>query len=455
MQSSTVLPVQDVSADTSEPRARQACGTVSSRSTGGASVRTGTELCCAGRRPRVLVFTTVFPNSAQALHGLFVAERVRHTANLAEVHVVAPVPWYPWIRRRVARQEQCGGVAVEHPTFFYIPRMLKALDGVCLFFATVTAIYRLRRRFDFDLIDAHFAYPDGFAAVLLGRLFRKPVSVTLRGTIIPLSAYPIRRMLCDWTIRRADRVIAVSENLADRARQGGVSEERLAVIENGVDVERFRPQPRDAARQALGLARDGRLIVSVGHLSARKGFHRLIQALPSVLRQCPDLCLAIVGGPGAEADNGPVLRQLAAELSVTRHVIFAGPEPPDRVAIWLNAADALVFASQFEGCPNVVLEALACARPVVATKVGHVERLVPPFAGILVDVDDDAGLVGATVDVLRRTWDPQRIRAYMAPQTWDAVAGRVVSQWAVALGSGRSVEGPTAAAVRVPPEPQS
>lgn len=409
-----------------------------------------------GNRPaRALVFTTVFPNAAQPLHGLFVAERVTHVAKLADVRVVAPVPWYPWIRRRVSQSARLADLQVTHPTFFYIPRVLKALDGLCLFVSSISAVRRLRRDFDFDLIDAHFAYPDGFAAVLLGFLFRCPVCVTLRGTIIPLSADPVRRALCNWTIRRAARVIAVADTLAERARQGGVPDERLAVIENGVDIARFHPEPQDRARRALGLHAEGRLIVSVGHLSKRKGFHRLLQILPSLLGNVSDLCLAIVGGPGAEPCNGEELRDLARQLAIEDRVIFAGAEPPDRVALWLNASDALVFASEFEGCPNVVLEALACGRPVVATKVGHVEHIVPPFAGLLVSSGDDEALARAIGEVLSCEWDSQGIRAYIAPHTWSAVATRVVSQWALALRRTGLFDAFSAVARSIPREPHA
>jgi teichuronic acid biosynthesis glycosyltransferase TuaC len=390
------------------------------------------------RRLRVLVFTTVFPNPAQPVHGLFVAERVKHLARVADVRVLAPVTWYPWIRRHVPRRERVGDLVIDHPTFRYVPRLLKSLDGLCLFLSSVAVARRIRREFDFDLIDAHFAYPEGFAAMLLGRLFRLPVCVTLRGTIIPLSTDPLRRALCNWTIRRATRVIAVAKNLAERARQGGVPEARISVVANGVDCERFRPQARDVARSGLGLPVEGNLLVSVGHLSRRKGFHRVLLALPELLGRFPDLRLAIVGGPGGEPDNGPELKALARELGLMARVIFTGAQPPDRIALWLNAADVVVLASDFEGCPNVVLEAMACGRPVVATKVGHIDQMLPPFAGILLDDPDDQGaLARALHEALQRTWDADRIRAHVEPSSWAAVAECVLAQWLCALG-GRS-----------------
>jgi teichuronic acid biosynthesis glycosyltransferase TuaC len=309
-----------------------------------------------------------------------------------------------------------------------------SLRGTFLFLATVRAVGRLRKNFDFDVIDAHFAYPDGFAAVLLGRWFRRPVCITLRGTIVQWSQYPVLRRLCDWTICNAQRVIAVAETLADRARQGGVPAHRVATIANGVDGERFRLADRTAARKTLGLPPEGRLLVSVGHLSPRKGFHRVIGALPRVLETCPDAALAVVGGRGAEADNSAELAALVRDLGLAAHVRFAGAQTPDGVALWLAAADAFVLASDFEGCPNVVLEAMACGRPVVATKVGDVERMVPPFAGILVDDPEDrTALAESITAALTRGWDARRIRDHVAAQSWDGVAQKVLAQWFAAI----------------------
>lgn len=385
---------------------------------------------------KVLVFTTVFPNSVQPVHGLFVLERVRHAARHCEVRVVAPRAWIPWRQMAaVPRVEIRGGVVVEHPTFFYLPRFLKFLDGLFLFLSALACVARIRKEFDFDVIDAHFVFPEGFAAVLLGRWFRRPVMITLRGTMIPLSVYRLRRWAIRWTLRRAERLVAVAHILARRAVEFGVLPERIEVIENGVDVERFAPHDQAEARRKLGLRSSGKLLVSVGHLSRRKGFHRVLRVLPEMLREFPDLVFAIVGGPGAEAHNEPELRWLTEELRLSDHVILAGARPPEEVALWLNAADAFVLASDCEGCPNVVWEALACGLAVVATKVGEVEQMVPPFGGSLYDHADDAGaLRECLLDALRRDWDRGQIRAYAERHTWDRVAARVLRQWRFVVG---------------------
>ncbi|HTT78075.1 MAG TPA: glycosyltransferase [Stellaceae bacterium] len=386
------------------------------------------------RRLRVLVFTTVFPNREQPLHGTFVVERVRHAAKLADIHVIAPIPWHRVVRGLPPRREVAAGLPVSHPVLWYPPKILGSLRGLFMFLSTFREIVRLRATFDFDLIDAHFAYPDGWAAVLLGRWFHRPVCITLRGTIEQWSRRPLGRFLCDWAMRRAARVIAVAESLAERARQGGIPPQRIAVIANGIDTDRFHPLDASEARRRVGWRTDGRLLVSVGHVSPRKGFHRVIRALPRILKSFPDAYVTIVGGRGAEEDNSAELRALAQRLGLADRVAFIGAKPPDDVALWLAAADLFILASDFEGCPNVVLEAMACGRPLVATKVGDIERMVPSFAGVLFDdPEDEAALADCVVAALGRKWDDTRIRNHVAARSWDDVAEAVAAQWQLAV----------------------
>ena len=379
---------------------------------------------------KVVSLTTVFPNAAQPTHGVFVFQRLRHLARIADLRVVAPVSWRVRGARAVPSYHEEQGLKVSHPWFLYVPGVLKIFDGVCLFVSALASMQRLRKTFDFDVIDAHFAFPEGCAAALFSAWYRRPFTITMRGTEIPLSRYVLRRKAIAWALRRAQRVIAVAEPLADHAISLGVSPDRVTVIANGVDTDTFRSASRAAARQALGLDIPGPLVVSVGHLSARKGFQRVLRIWPDLLRRHPGATFAIIGGPGAEPSNKATLEALVRQLRVDERVIFAGPQPPATVSQWLTAADLFVLASDYEGCPNVVLEALACGRPVVATRVGNVDRMVPPYAGVLVDrPDDDERLLEAVTEALRRRWETDRIRAYAEGLSWRDVAARVAEEW--------------------------
>jgi glycosyltransferase involved in cell wall biosynthesis len=389
---------------------------------------------------KVLVFTTVFPNPAQPTQGLFVFERIRHLAEIAELRVVAPIGWRVRVATRVPARASTGGLDVAHPTFMYVPGLFKVLDGVLLFCSSVRTLAKIRREFAFELIDAHFTYPDGFAAVLLGRWFGCPVTITERGTVTQLSPYRLRRAAMSWAFRHATRVITVAQPLAQRALALGAPPARLAVIPNGVSAEAYAPRDRDEARRQLGVPLSGRLLVSVGRLIPSKGFERIIRVLPELVRDEPELRLAIVGGnPSGEKGNIAELRRVVATLGLTERVQFTGEQPPAMVATWLNAADVFVLASDMEGCPNVVWEALACGRPVVATRVGEVERMVPSFGGVLFDDPDDGEALRACVrGALNTKWDTDAIRAYAAAHTWTDVAQRVMEQWRLACDANRA-----------------
>jgi len=222
--------------------------------------------------------------------------------------------------------------------------------------------------------------------------------------------------------------------LAQRALALGASPARLAVIPNGVSAEAYAPRDRQEARRQLGLPSSGKLIVSVGRLIPSKGFDRIIRVLPNLLRDTPELHLTIVGGnPVGEKGNITALKRITASLGLSDRVTFTGEQSPEIVATWLNAADLFVLASDMEGCPNVDWEALACGRPVVATRVGEIERMVPTFGGLLFDDPDDSAALQACVhEALNTKWDTDAIRTYAAAHSWTDVAQRVMEQWRLA-----------------------
>jgi len=380
------------------------------------------------KRTRVLLLSTVFPNAAQPVHGVFVRERMRALPDDLEVRVVAPTPWFPFVsglrpglRPRVPAREEQGGVEVLHPRFFSVPGIAKCLDGLFLFLALLPVLLRLRRRFPFEVIDAHFVYPEGLAAVLLGKVFHVPVVVTLRGMLPLLVPFRLRRPQLRFTLRCAARVVAVSESLRQDAIGLGLAPERVRVIENGIDPELFRPIPRLEARRLLGLPDEGPLLVSVGTLAPRKGFHLVLEAVAALAPRFPGIRFAMVGGAGPEGAMEEELRALAARLGIPFRAIFAGSRSRAELAAWYSAADLFVLASAHEGCPNVVLEALACGTPVVATPVGNVpEILDSPEVGLLTERSVLA-LVETIGAALARSWDRDTVRARVLPRTWPAV----------------------------------
>ncbi|MFO0758752.1 MAG: glycosyltransferase [Byssovorax sp.] len=389
------------------------------------------------RRPndplKVLVFTTVFPSPALPTQGSFTPARLRPLLASCDLRVVSPTAWF---RRRgkVPARGAWEGFPVEYPSFFNVPGLFRNQNGAFLFASSVPRVRALRREFDFDLIDAHFAYPDGYAAVLLGKLFDRPVTITLHGTLVMLAAFPDRRPGLSFAVKNATRIIAVSDELRRKAIELGADARRIEVIDNGVDTTRFAVRDRALARRALGLPAEGRMLVSVGHLTRRKGYHRVLDVLPSLVEEMPDLRYVVIGRASLEGDAGPALREQARRLGLEDRVIWAGERSPDEVATWLNASNAYVLSSDFEGCPCSVYEAMASGLPVVASKVGEVARMVPDGMGVLFDDPDDRS---ALREGLRRalgdSWDSAAIRAYAETRSWDVGAKRIEEQWRFAL----------------------
>ena len=372
---------------------------------------------------RTITFSTLFPNSAQPTHGIFVANRLSHLLGSGEVStkIVAPIPWFPSTNPRfgeyaryaaVPRSEQLLAQHVYHPRYPVIPKIGMLLAPMLLYLgarATVASI--LRGGFNFDLIDAHYFYPDGIAAVLLGKTFGKPVVITARGTDINLIADdPLPRRMIQWAAREAAGVITVCQALKDRLIEIGVAAQSIRVLRNGVDLEIFQPVDRDAARAKHGLS--SKVLLSVGHLIPRKAHHLVIQALALL----PDATLLIAG-------NGPekaALSALCARLGVVDRVRFLGQLPHVQLAELYSAADVLVLASEREGWANVLLEAMACGTPVVASDVwGTPEVVTERAAGLLVADRTGPAFAAAIAKLLESPPSRAATRSYAQRFSWD------------------------------------
>jgi glycosyltransferase involved in cell wall biosynthesis len=371
----------------------------------------------------ILTTTTLFPNSAQRSHGVFVETRLRHLLTSGEVtaRVLAPIPWLPpKIRyasygplQDVPSQVERNGLVIEHPRFLLVPKFGMTLTPFMLYRAMrKRLIALLKAGHRFDLIDAHYFYPDGVSAVRLAREFNLPVTVTARGTdlnLIPEFPTP-RKMILD-AAAKADGMITVCRALKDTLVEMGVEPDRVTVLRNGVDLELFRPIDREAARKALGLTR--RTLVSVGLLVDRKGHHHIIRAL----RELPETDLLIAGdGPDRRA-----LERLAEEEGVAGRVRFLGSVDQNRLREIYNGVDALVLASSREGWANVLLEAMACGTPVVASAVwGTPEVVARPEAGVLMPSLDPQGVVDGVTQLFAAYPDHAATRRYAEGFNWDA-----------------------------------
>jgi len=376
-------------------------------------------------RIKTLLFSTLFPSTARPVHGIFVETRLRELLKSGEIEtkVVAPVPWFP-IKHKIfgeygdfaatPRFEHRNGIDVHHPRFFLPPKIGMNIAPHTLARAAHPVIKKIiDDGFDFDLIDAHYYYPDGIAANYIAQRLGKPFVVTARGTdlnLIPRYSYP--RKLIMQTARAANASIGVCRALIDTLERLGAEPSKLKVFRNGVDLVKFQPDDRDQARSKLKLTAPT-ILLSVGHLIERKGQHIAIQAMPML----PADVQLVIAGAGPER---LALETLAKQLKVQDRVHFTGQVPNAELKVWYNAADALLLCSDREGWANVLLESMACGTPVIATNIwGTPEVVSSPEAGVLMRERSAEALAESFTQLFRNYPSRSAVRAHAERFSWQ------------------------------------
>ena len=394
---------------------------------------------------RILTFTSLFPNKAEPQLGIFIFQRVLHFSRRSgnHVEVIAPVPYFPgWLRwgKRHARvdvpsREQLQNLTVHHPRYLLLPKVSMPLHWILMWLGSFIKAMQLHKKEKFDCIDAHFIYPDGTAAVLLGKVLGLPVVVSARGTDINLfPRFRVIRPLIRWTLRKASGVIAVSASLKQVMLEMGLPSDSVRVIGNGIDPARFRPVDAKRAREHLKMPGSGPVVVSVGSLIPRKGFQFLIPAFAEIAPRFPGARLYIIG----EGSFRSELEQLARKMNIEDRVSLVGNQPNQDLYLWFGAADVSCLVSSREGWPNVLQESLACGTPVVATRLwGAPEVITSPELGLLVEQNERA--IASALDIaLSKRWDRAAITKHAHNRTWEVVAGEVEGYLAQATAKAKN-----------------
>jgi len=335
--------------------------------------------------------------------------------------VIAPVPWFPLSSRllgeygklaRVPRTEQRVGVTVCYPRYLSIPKIGMTIAPLLLSLSLIGRFRRLKTKLGGKfLIDAHYLYPDGVAASLLGRWLNLPVVMTARGndvTLFPRYAGP--KAMIRWATRSCEKVITVSDSLMNQLIELGVNPEKLVTLRNGVDLEKFGLSANQIPTDEVNSR--GLKLLAVGHLIDRKGHDLTIEAVAKI----PQVTLTIIG-------EGPLqskLQKLATALGVENRVSIIGNISQTELVKYYNSADMLILPSAREGMPNVVLESLACGTPVIAAKAEGVEELLTcPAAGIVIDERSPEAIVAAVQTLLANYPDPTATRAHAESLGWE------------------------------------
>jgi len=382
---------------------------------------------------KVLTLTSLFPNSEQPFLGQFIKERIRHLANLCELKVVAPVPYFPPIKHinnkwykfsRIPFKEYIDGLEVYHPRYFLIPKFGMSFYGYFFFLSIHSFMKRLRETFRYDVIDAHWAYPDAYAAVSIGQRLDVPVCVSLRGSDINeyLQLKIIRHHILS-SLKRADKIISVSRALKKIIVRYGIPENKIIVVPNGVDKNAFYYIEKTKARDRLKLPLNAKVVLNIGNLVKGKRQDLLINSIAEVKKTIKELRCFIIG-IGNEEKN---LRKLILRLGLKRCVFLLPPIPNKELVWWYNAADVFCLTSESEGCPNVILESLSCGLPTVATAVGGIPELVSnKRLGLLVQKMNTEELSISLTCALNKSWKREVISQGPKIRTWEVVAEEIM-----------------------------
>ncbi len=354
------------------------------------------------------------------MRGTYNLNVFREVAQCCETRVISPRPWWTRIRKPsellAAPQAVIDGLNCSYPSYWSVPKfptlhanaMIRSLRG---------PVADLRRDFPFDAILVAWMYPDGVAAARFSEKYGCPFVVKILGSDINyLPTVPGLREQIVWALGRASRVITVSEALRQKVIDLGVGPERVFVQHNGVDGERFAVRSRSEARDELGLDQGKKLICFVGNLVTEKGPDIMIQAM-EYLKDREDVRLALIGDGLMRAE----LEKKAQELQIDGRVTFLGKLRHEQIPKWMAASDMLCLSSRREGCPNVVLEALASGRPVVAARVGGVPEILDDKSGVIVDPENPKALAEGLKAALDREWDPEKLRGSVQFLSWRQV----------------------------------
>jgi glycosyltransferase involved in cell wall biosynthesis len=386
---------------------------------------------------RVLALTNLYPTPAQPHRAPFNRHQLRLLAERHPVRVIAPIAWTDEARalfggKARSRRAVRDGLTVDHPIYWYPPHVGRAWYGHCFARSVGGAFRRVVREFRPDVVFAPWAYPDGWAAVRLGHAAGLPVVVQVHGSDVRLlDAYPARRGPTADALARADGVVAVSRDLAERVAALGGAPEKVRVIRDGVDATVFRPGPKAEARDRVGLTTGDPVVLFVGNLVPVKAVDVLLAAVARMAADGVRVRLVLAGA-------GPLRDKLDAQargLGLSDRVRFLGARPQEELADWYRAADVFVLPSHSEGTPNVLLEASACWTPWVATQVGGIPDIAELGASRLVPPGDASALAEAIAQTLveppSRPAAPTKLRAEAVAELADyleEVVGRTQAQ---------------------------
>jgi len=381
---------------------------------------------------KVLVITNLFPNRTAQHVAMFNKQQIVELANHCDLKVIAPIAYFPLIKslkeshswRDVPARDVIDGIEVFYPRYLVTPKIGRALYGFTFLSPVKKLVKEITKGFNFDVIYGTWAYPDGFASALIAKSLDKPLVLKVHGTDInELAKSYLRGKLIKFALKEAKTVLAVSDALKQAVIGLGIPEEKVYLLPNGLDTDKFSPMPKLQQRGRVNLPKDNQVILFIGNLKPVKGLTYLLGAFNAIRKNNGNNIRLVLVGDGKQRQE---LEAKVASFGMEKDVSFMGMRPHAEVPLWLNASDVLCLPSLHEGMPNVVLEALACGIPVVATNVGGIPEIIEENAnGFLVPPQDSKILAEKLKLALSKSWNTPKLRGCVEHLSWQVNGERL------------------------------
>jgi len=383
---------------------------------------------------KMLLLSNLYPNSLERNRATFNKRQFYEFSRWAEVCIIAQIAWTDLLRLKLQKgrfvpfREVIDGIEVFHPIYFFSPKMFSFLSGFFCFFSIFATASKLIRKQKPDCIFATWAYPDGFAAILLGKVFSLPVFIKVHGSDIHSIQSKIVEKLTVWSLQRAKKVFSVSNDLKHRMVKMGVAKNAIITVYNGVDLNVFYPHIKNKIREKYDIPPHLKVLLYVGNLEYVKGPDVLLDAL-RIIKQSQsgssDFVLYFTGNGSLQSE----LQKRCRQYGMEKNICFYGKVAHADMAEWMNIADLLIVPSRNEGVPNVILEAMACELPVVATQVGGIPEVVlNGWTGLLVPSENLVKLASAINAALNTKWNYGAIAKQAEQFSWPKNASVVIRE---------------------------
>lgn len=385
----------------------------------------------------ILFISSQFPNPAEKNKGVFSLQIVKELDEFANLRVIAPVASmgvFRFLDRfkkyktnfEIPAYQAIGNIETYHPPYNAIPKM-GFIHHLSIYKVLKPLIEKLNRERKIDVVNCHWIFPDGVAVHQVCQELGLPLMLTALGTDLNYYAtLKLRKKNITKALLGADKVSVLSKSMYEKCRSTGVSPQKLVIIPNGVDLAKFYIIDRPAARRKINLDETTKMILFVGSLVPVKSVDCLLQAFAHFLNKYKksDFTLYLVGSGFLLAN----LKKMAKQLNLSSDVKFVGTVTHSDLLFWMNAADCLCLPSLSEGHPNVMMEALACGTPVVASAVGSIPDFINTQNGMTTKPTDPRDIFEKLDACLKTYYDRKKIRGTLQHHDWKDCAKQYFSE---------------------------